>query len=188
VEAGPVTASPPRALYAAGLLTALTGALLVAWFVSGWADVRGRQRAVRDAPRIAAEQRGAELAHELRGELGAIMAREVERPYFQYQNLFHDPLASAMASHELKDQALVLDSLEDCLAQASIVIITTPDPVYCALTADDFPVGATVVDCWRIMASALSNHPNIRYVPLGRSVDDAANTDRLAALWAAPRA
>ena len=87
--------APPRALYAAGLLTALIGALLVAWFVSGWADVRGRQRAVRDAPRIAAEQRGAELAHELRGELGAVLAREVERPYFHYQNLFHDPRASA---------------------------------------------------------------------------------------------
>jgi signal transduction histidine kinase len=95
VEAGPVIAPPPRALYAAGLLTALTGALLVAWFVSGWADVRGRQRAVRDAPRIAAEQRGAELAHELRGQLGAVLAREVERPYFHYQNLFHDPQASA---------------------------------------------------------------------------------------------
>jgi signal transduction histidine kinase len=90
-----VTRSPPRALYAAGLLTVLLGALLVAWFVSGWADVRGRQRTVRDAPKLAAEQRGAELAHELRGELGALMSREVERPYFHYQNLFHDPRASA---------------------------------------------------------------------------------------------
>ena len=87
--------SPPRAWYAAGLLTVLLGALLGAWFVSGWADVRGRQRTVRDAPRVAAEQRGAELAHELRGELGALLTREVERPYFHYQNLFHDPRASA---------------------------------------------------------------------------------------------
>jgi hypothetical protein len=85
-----VTRSPPRALYAAGLLTALTGALLVAWFVSGWAEVRGRQRAVRDAPRVAAEQRG-----QLRAELDALLAREVRRPYFHYQNLMHDPSASA---------------------------------------------------------------------------------------------
>lgn len=87
--------SPPRALVAAGLLTVLLGALLGAWFVSGWADVRGRQRTVRAAPGLAAEQRGAALAHELRGELGALMSREVDRPYFHYQNLFHDPLASA---------------------------------------------------------------------------------------------
>lgn len=89
------TARWPRSLVAAVLLTALTGALLVAWFISGWADVRGRQRAARDAPGLAAEQRGADLAHELRSELGALMSREVERPYFHYQNLFHDPRASA---------------------------------------------------------------------------------------------
>jgi signal transduction histidine kinase len=84
-----------RALVAAGLLTALVGALLVAWFASGWADVRARQRAVRDAPRLAAEARGVELALELRSELATLMSREVERPYFHYQNLFHDPRASA---------------------------------------------------------------------------------------------
>ena len=98
----------------------------------------------------------------------------------------HDPLASAMASQELKDQGLVLDSLEDCLVQASTIIVTTPDPVYLALTATDFRAGATVVDCWRVLAAKLSNHPNIRYVPLGRSVDDAANDGRLAALWTTP--
>ena len=92
-----MTASPRRAVVAAGLLAALLAGLLGAWFASGWADVRGRQRAVRDAPRLDAEQRGAELAHELRGELAAVIAREVERPYFHYQNLFHDPRASAVS-------------------------------------------------------------------------------------------
>lgn len=97
----------------------------------------------------------------------------------------HDPLASSMASQELKDQGLVLNSLADCLAQASIVIVTTPDPVYLALTATDFRAGATVVDCWRVLP-ALSSAARIRYLPLGRSVDDAANTDRLASLWTTP--
>jgi len=95
LEAGPVRRPPPRALYAAGLLTVLLGALLVAWFVSGWADVRTRQRSVREAPGVAATQRGAELSHELRGELAALISRETDRPYFHYQNLFHDPRASA---------------------------------------------------------------------------------------------
>jgi len=98
----------------------------------------------------------------------------------------HDPLASSMASQELKDQGLVLNSLEDCLSQASTVVITTPDPVYLALTAKDFRAGTTVVDCWRGLSSSLANQPDIRYLPLGRSVDDAANNDRLAALWSAP--
>ncbi len=88
-------ATPARAFAVAGLLVALVGALLVAWFVAGWADVRGQQRMIRDAPGRAADARGAELAHDLRGELGAVITREVERPYFHYQNLFHDPRASA---------------------------------------------------------------------------------------------
>jgi hypothetical protein len=46
----------------------------------------------------------------------------------------------------------------------------------------------TVVDCWRILAGKLANHPGIRYVPIGRSVDDARNASRLAALWSTPGA
>jgi signal transduction histidine kinase len=95
VGARAVTARSPRALLAAGVLAALTGALLVAWFVSGWADVRARQAAVRASPGQVADQRANELAHELRGELAGLLHREVERPYFHYQNLFHDPGGSA---------------------------------------------------------------------------------------------
>ena len=66
----------------------------------------------------------------------------------------HDPLAAPFAAQVLKDQAVVLDSLADCLAQASIVVVTTPDPVYAALGLNDFAAGhdspVTVVDCWRL--------------------------------------
>lgn len=98
----------------------------------------------------------------------------------------HDPLASSMASQELKDQGLVLNSLEDCLSQALTVVVTTPDPIYLALTSKDFRAGTTVVDCWRGLAANLANQSTIRYIPLGRSVDDAANNARLAALWSTP--
>ena len=90
-----ITTTAPRAVQAAGLLAALLAALLGAWFVSGWHDVRMRQQEVRQAPRVAAEQRASELARELRAELEALLAREVRRPYFHYQNLMHDPKASA---------------------------------------------------------------------------------------------
>jgi signal transduction histidine kinase len=83
-----------RAPYAAGLLVALLGALLGAWFVSGWHDVRMRQHEIRDAPRQLAERRAEELARELHDELEDLIAREVRRPYFHYQNLMHDPRAS----------------------------------------------------------------------------------------------
>jgi signal transduction histidine kinase len=86
--------SPPRALYAALLLAGLIAALLVAWFLSGWRDVQAHQREAQAEPVAVAEQRARDLARELRGQLEQVMAREGERPYFQYQNLFHDPKAS----------------------------------------------------------------------------------------------
>ena len=99
----------------------------------------------------------------------------------------HDPLAGPLASQELKDHGLVLDSIGDCLRQASVVVITTPDPMYRALEARDFvqggPRNVTVVDCWRLLASKLNGQAGITYVPVGRSVDDARNTARLSALW-----
>jgi UDPglucose 6-dehydrogenase len=100
----------------------------------------------------------------------------------------HDPLAASLASQELKDHGLVLDSVADCLRQASVVVITTPDPIYRALDAGDFAQSGrpvTVVDCWRLLASKLSGRPGINYVAVGRSVDDTRNAARLAALWKA---
>jgi signal transduction histidine kinase len=88
-------AAAPRALYAAGLLVVLLVALLGAWFYSGWHDVQMRQRELMEAPRLTAERRASDLARELRSELDALIAREIGRPYFEYQNLMHDPRASA---------------------------------------------------------------------------------------------
>ena len=85
----------PRALAAAVLLGALVASLLVGWFVSGWRDVRVREAAIRSVPREAADQRAVELAGELRAELERLIAREISRPYFHYQNLMHDPQTSA---------------------------------------------------------------------------------------------
>ena len=92
------SAKIPRALYAAALLTLLVASLLVGWFVSGWRDVRMRQAEIRRAPHVAADQRALELARELRVEFERLIAREVSRPYFHYQNLMHDPQTSAGVS------------------------------------------------------------------------------------------
>jgi signal transduction histidine kinase len=84
-----------RVAIAAAILVVLLAALLGAWFVTGWSDVRARQAATETAPIAAASARAGELARQLRGELDQLVEREAKRPYFQYQNLFHDPRASA---------------------------------------------------------------------------------------------
>lgn len=97
----------------------------------------------------------------------------------------YDPLANEMARNEFRGQILVLDNLADCLSQAEVVLITTPDPVFRALKAADFrnesPV--VVVDFWRILDRELAGKPNICYIPIGRSLNDEANAARLAELW-----
>jgi len=98
----------------------------------------------------------------------------------------YDPLANDMARSELRNQAVVLDDIKTCLAQAEMVLITTPDPAFKALKTSDFTGQKpfiTVVDFWRILDKELAGQPNIQYIPIGRSTNDQANAARLAELW-----
>jgi UDPglucose 6-dehydrogenase len=97
-----------------------------------------------------------------------------------------DPLAAELARSEFRGQILVLEDLSGCLAQAEVVLVTTPDPVFQALRASDFLKGksaVTVVDFWRILDKQLAGRPGIHYIPAGRSTNDKANELALAELW-----
>lgn len=98
----------------------------------------------------------------------------------------YDPMGDEMALGELQGQIVVLNSLEECLKQAEAVLITTPDPVFKELTADNFKNERTevlVVDFWRILQEKLSGHPHIKYIGIGRGQNDAENSNRLRQLW-----
>ena len=129
------------------------------------------------------------LSHVIEESQAIYLARSLARAGARV--IAYDPLASDAARTELRDQAVILDSVGDCLAQAEVVLITTPDPAFRRLTAADFGCNestVTVVDFWRILDKELAGQPNIHYIPIGRSVDDAANGARLAALWNSPAA
>jgi UDPglucose 6-dehydrogenase len=101
----------------------------------------------------------------------------------------HDPMLSEMALEEIRRNMVVLDSLEDCLAQSEAVLITTPDPIYKALDASSFEnkwAKVLVVDFWRILQDKLVGIDRIDYLAIGRSEDDEKNTERLKRLWAGP--
>jgi UDPglucose 6-dehydrogenase len=98
----------------------------------------------------------------------------------------YDPLASEAARNVLAYHALVLDSLLECLEQADVVLITTPDPLFKKITADDPNKAAnivTVVDFWRILDNKLNNQSNNQYIPVGRSIENVSNAARLDQLW-----
>lgn len=99
----------------------------------------------------------------------------------------YDPLANELAQAELRDHAVILDSVKDCLIQAEVVLITTPDPEFQALTVDDFANDdeniLTIVDFWRILDSESFSRPEFRYIPIGCSRNADTDVTRLKNLW-----
>ena len=95
----------------------------------------------------------------------------------------YDPLANESALAQLQSGVKTLGSVAECLRDADIVVITTPDPLFRGLKAGDFGRAKVVVDCWRILDKELAQHERIQYVPIGRSTDDDANGASLDALW-----
>src|SRR5262249_22198358 len=96
----------------------------------------------------------------------------------------YDPLARDPARIELKDKALVLDSVKACLDQADVVVIANADPEFGRLTSEDFPQRSSaiqVIDCWRLLRPQLEGSANVRYRAVGVA-RDLGNT--LTGLWA----
>ena len=82
----------------------------------------------------------------------------------------YDPLARDAARNELKDKALVLDSVKACLNQAEVVVIANADPEFARLTPEDFPQRSPpvqVIDCWRLLRAQLEGSANVRYRAIG---------------------
>jgi UDPglucose 6-dehydrogenase len=97
-----------------------------------------------------------------------------------------DPLACDVARMELAYHAVVFDSIFDCLVQAEIILIVTPDPVFQALKRKDFPrKPITVIDFWRILDKELKDQPGICYIPVGRDTGEKHNAERMISLWEA---
>jgi len=97
-----------------------------------------------------------------------------------------DPMSKEMALEEIRRDIVVLDSIEECLKQAEAVLITTPDPFFNQLTAENFRnerAEVLVFDFWRLLSEKLSGQKHIKYVAFGNSEDDTENTARLNELW-----
>ena len=97
-----------------------------------------------------------------------------------------DPLAGEMATGELHGKIVILDSIEECLKQAEIVLITTPDPAFAELTAENFKnerAKLLVIDFWRVLREKLAGKTNIEYIAFGYGEDDQKSAAKLKELW-----
>lgn len=122
-------------------------------------------------------------SHVIEESQGVQLVKELTKA--GYRVVCYDPLARDTARAELAYEGLVLDSISACLEQANVVVITTADPEFKVLKADDFLQHrtATVIDFWRILSSELAGRSDIQYIPIGRSTNDEENAACLKALW-----
>ncbi|MCC6999822.1 MAG: HAMP domain-containing histidine kinase [Deltaproteobacteria bacterium] len=87
-----------RTLLAAALVAVGLGAPLAAWFVTGWARTRQEVATVLAAPAERASASAQELSARLGARLEELRERESQRPYYHYQNLYHDPRGATIGS------------------------------------------------------------------------------------------
>lgn len=98
----------------------------------------------------------------------------------------YDPLAQENARRDLNDGIELAPSLSDCLTDADVVLITTRDPEFRELSADDFGragEGVRIVDFWRILDGKFVDAEDIEYLPWGRDTSTSRNTEILDRLW-----
>ncbi|MGO9341078.1 MAG: UDP-glucose dehydrogenase family protein [Acidimicrobiales bacterium] len=125
------------------------------------------------------------FSHVVEESQGIYLARALSRAGARV--VAYDPQANDSAPAELHGQTVIASSVAECVAQADVVLVTTADPEFAALKAEDFPRRqVTVVDFWRILDPRIAEAAHIKYVAVGRSGDDASNAARLAALWRTP--
>ena len=104
-----------------------------------------------------------------------------------YRVIGYDPLANESARIPLQYRALIAESLGECLQDADVVLLTTRDETFCNLTAADFLLNrnqVTVIDFWRCLSDSVATASGIRYVPIGRCLDDESAVDCIRRLWA----
>jgi UDPglucose 6-dehydrogenase len=101
-----------------------------------------------------------------------LLANEVEV-------VVYDPLAMDSAKACFADKIRYASSVRDCLARASVCVITTQADEFKSIDAsctDGYPL--TIIDCWR-MIDPEKLGANVRYVPLGAAHSDGLTLARV---------
>lgn len=123
------------------------------------------------------------MSHVIEESPGVMLCRALSEAGFRV--IGHDNLAAPHAETALKMSSLVTDSLPAALEDSEVVLVTTHDPDYLALKAEDLISGeqtVTLVDFWRILGH-LADHPQINYIPVGICDEPEVAASRLIPLW-----
>ena len=100
--------------------------------------------------------------------------------------LVYDALALENARRELGDTVRYAASVEECVRQADLLVLTTPDVEFARLHTEQSPLrpGQTVIDSWRVLRRQFDNNGEVTYLPLGVGDRNDSLVARLQNLWA----
>lgn len=82
----------------------------------------------------------------------------------------YDPVALPNAARVLDSSVSYATSLNECIRQTNVVIVTTPWEEFRRLTLDDFggeSAPRVLIDCWRLWQNPAPND-RVQYLPLGQ--------------------
>jgi UDPglucose 6-dehydrogenase len=100
--------------------------------------------------------------------------------------LGHDPLAGPAIRATCGNVIEMVDDLQECLDRADVVLVTSPDAQYRALSPVQFTQKArrtVIVDFWRILDPAFSHTADVEYLATGRGPEAAEAHSRLQNIW-----
>jgi len=106
--------------------------------------------------------------------------------YSGMQVIGYDPLANGEASRVLERKVCIASSIQECLKDATIVIVTTPDDIFKNILPSEYLQNKqciTVVDVWRCLDEAVQKYPNIKYVPVGQCLNESSSINILNKIW-----
>jgi len=99
----------PRTRRAVALATLTLVVVLGSWFQVGWSGVQTSGNALKEAPGKEAESELRRVGMRLASRLDSLRKAEDKRPYYHYQNLFHDPRGLS-AGNSIGPSPLVMET------------------------------------------------------------------------------
>ena len=124
------------------------------------------------------------MSHVVEEAAGIFLARSLAASGVRV--VAYDPLANDSAASELKGKVVVLKSLQQCLDQADVVLVTTQDKEFAEIKASDLKSGGgpvVVYDFWRALGDDVRNSEHVKYIGAGLAKDSQKIADRLEQLW-----
>ncbi len=99
--------------------------------------------------------------------VGLLLARELAQRGVAV--IAYDPVGEENSARVLGDKVRFAPRAEECIAEADLVVITTPWREFASIPGEQWARKGTpriVVDCWRLLKH-LERQPGVRYLVLG---------------------